>query len=207
MSQFIDTIMERPLSHRIGFWVVSLCVVGYVFWQYSYAGKMEELTKLRDSVEQLSSQVTHERRLARDLPRVRKEVKQLDVKLKMAMRELPDKKQIPDLLASISDLASDAGLQVSLFKPKAENYREFYAEVPVMISVEGTYHQVATFFDEVGRLSRIVNINQIVMREPAIADAEITLKSDCISTTFRYLDESERIQHVDKGSKKGRRRR
>jgi type IV pilus assembly protein PilO len=165
-----------------------------LFWQYSYKGKSAELESLTTKVEELNSQIISEQRLARNLPQVRELVKELEVKLKIALTELPDEREIPDLLASISKLAKDAGLEVSLFQPKPENVREFYAEVPVAITVNGTYHQVATFFDEVGRLSRIVNINQIKVSSPVITEARISVRTDCTATTFRYLDESERAQ-------------
>jgi len=124
--------------------------------------------------------------------------------LKSALQELPDNREIPDLLSSISSLARDAGLAVPLFKTEPESFREFYAEVPVSISVEGTYHQIATFFDEVGHLPRIVNINQIIIREPRVGDSQVSVKSECVATTFRYLEETERIQSAD--AEKGKRR-
>ena len=76
--------------------------------------------------------------------------------------------------------------------------KDFYAEVPVSIAVDGTYHQVATFFDEVGHLSRIVNINQITMKEPVVGDAQVQVKVGCTATTFRYLDEAERAAAAEK---------
>lgn len=205
MQDFIDQIMERPLWQRVAGWIGSLLFFTYIFWAYFYSDLSEELTKLLEKVETLETQISHERRLARNLPKVRAEVKELDIQLKRATQELPDKREIPDLLASVSDLAMDSGLEVELFKPKAENFREFYAEVPVQVSVKGTYHQVATFFDEVGHLSRIVNISSIGMKEPKISESEVEVVTECVATTFRYLDESERASRTKKEDGKRRR--
>lgn len=208
MNPFIQNILDRPLSHRIAIWAGSILFLGFVFWQYFYGPQVKELDKLQSKIENLNSDIGHEQRLARNLVKFRKEVKDLEVKLKMALAELPDEKEIPDLLNNMSTLARDAGLEVNLFKPNPEIFREFYAEVPVTMSVEGTFHQVATFFDEVGRLPRIVNINQIFIREPKQPEGEeqMRVKSDCMATTFRYLDESQRIQAPDAADKKKRRK-
>jgi type IV pilus assembly protein PilO len=206
MSEVIEQIMDRPLWQRVAGWVGSLLFFTYIFWTYFYSDLSEELVKLLDKTETLETQIAHEKRLAKNLPKVKAQVKELDIQLKKAMMELPDKKEIPDLLASISDLAMDSGLEVQLFKPKAENFREFYAEVPVQISVGGTYHQVATFFDEVGHLSRIVNISAIGIKDPKIGDNDVQVNTECVATTFRYLDESERAKRSSKTSGKRKRR-
>jgi type IV pilus assembly protein PilO len=205
MSDFIDSLMERPASHLYGGWALILLLVVGGYFQVFYKAVATEHGELKEEVETLETQISHEQRLARDLPRVRREVKELDTKLKFAMAQLPDKREIPQLLASISDLATGAGLDVGLFKPKPDNFKEFYVEVPVSISVEGTFHQVVTFFDEVSQLDRIVNISNIAFREPKIKDGNVRIKSDCLATTFRFMDEEERAKRDS--SKKGKKRR
>jgi type IV pilus assembly protein PilO len=207
MKDFLQSILERPLSQRIGILVAVIGAVSFGFWSLFYSPKLTENAELSEKLESLEVSVANEQRLAMNLEKFRKEVKDLDVKLKFVLQELPDSKEIPELLTQISNLARDAGLEEGLFKTKPELYREFYAEVPIEISVLGTFHQVATFFDEVGNAPRIVNISQIDMREPKIKDSEVRVKVGCVATTFRYLDESERVKQVDKGQDKRKRKR
>lgn len=206
MHPLLQSFMDRPTSHKIGFWVGSILFVTFLFWQYFYSPQLAEQEKLASKIEDLQSKIGHERRLAANLSKFRKEVEELDVKLKFALQELPDEREIPDLLANISTLARDAGLEVNLFKPSPEVFREFYAEVPVKVAVSGSFHQVTTFFDEVSRLPRIVNINQVNMVDPKIGEDKISISSECVATTFRYLDEAERIK-VPEGSDAKKRRR
>lgn len=207
MNELAQRFMERPLIQRIGIWAGTLLFVLFVFWQYFYKPRLEEHTKLTEKVENLDNRIVDERRRARNLKKLREKVKDLDIKLRFALQELPDKREIPDLLSSISTLAKNAGLDVTSFRPSGEIVKEFYAEVPVSISVEGTYHQVATFFDEVGHLSRIVNINQVALREPKVVDGRYLVKTDCVATTFRYLDEAERQKVEESKQEEGKRRR
>lgn len=194
MKEIVERVLEKPTGYKVAILVAVLLFFSYVFWQYFYKKPLRELTTVQERIESLESKILIEKRVARNLDKVRQQVRELDEKLNFALQELPDKREIDDLLSSVSDLASDAGLEVSLFKPLSENKRDFYAEVPVSITVAGTFHQVTTFFDEVGQLPRIVNIDDITIREPNIQDAAVRIKADCTATTFRYLDESERAK-------------
>ncbi len=206
MHPFLERAMDRPMSHKVGFWIFSLVFISFIFWQYFYSEQLVKEEELQQKLDKLNTEVAHERRLARDLGKFREEVRQLDIKLKVVLRELPDKREIPDLLDSFSTLAKEAGLEVVAVKPLPEIIREFYAEVPVSVSVEGTFHQVATFFDEIGKLSRVVNINQITLKEPQVLEDRVVVKSDCMATTFRYLEESERVAAPQEAEARKRRR-
>lgn len=207
MHPALEEFLERPKSHIAAAWLGSFALIALLYWQYSFRAQEKEYSAQEEKVEQLTQKILDEKRRARNLTKLKEKIKELDINLKIALQELPDKREIPDLLSSISNLARDAGLEVVLFRPGAEMAKDFYAEVPVAISVQGTYHQVATFFDEVGQLSRVVNINQISMRDPQIEPEAVEVKTDCVATTFRYLDESERVQleNKDDGGKRRRR--
>ncbi len=206
MHPAIESFLERPTSHKVAAWVVSLLLISGLFWQYIYGPVAMAYSESAEKLENLNTQIINERRLARNLPKFQQEVRDLEVKLKIALQELPDEKDIPDLLKSVADLAKTSGLEVTLFKPEPEVRREFFAEVPVSMSVEGAFHQIAGFFDEVGRMPRIVNIKNIEMREPKKTERGLMVKGDCVATTFRYLSEAERVPD-DAQQEDGRRRR
>lgn len=207
MSPAIENFFERPLLHKLGLLAIILIFICYIFWQFFYKEPYEKLEQVTNKIADFEGQIVTERRLSRDLPKLRREVEALDLKLSKVVRQLPDKREIPELLSSISSLARESGLEVALFRPVPERIKDFYAEVPVSVSVEGTYHEIATFFDEVANLSRIVNIDQISLTTPKINPEKISLKTDCNVTTFRFLDESERIQNAEKEESQNKKRR
>jgi Tfp pilus assembly protein PilO len=53
---------------------------------------------------------------------------------------------------------------------------------------------VVGFFDEVGRLNRLVNINNIEMKNPKMNQEQVTIDTATLVTTFRFLDEAERAK-------------
>lgn len=133
-------------------------------------------------------------------------VDDLDRSLALAMTRLPDEKEIPDLLSSISSLGRDSGLDILTFRQRPEAFEEFYARVPVDMEVRGTYHQVAAFLDRVGRLDRIVNVSDIVVEDPEVVGGDVVLRANSRVTTFRFLDEVERKRLAEDGTIEGKQR-
>jgi type IV pilus assembly protein PilO len=81
---------------------------------------------------------------------------------------------------------------VVLFRQKPEVFQDLYAEVPVEMSVRGSYHQIALFFDKVRRLDRIVNISDTNMKNPQLVGGQMQVDAAFAATTYRFLNEEER---------------
>ena len=111
-----------------------------------------------------------------------------------ALEMLPRRGQVESLLESVSDLAKDSGLTVKSFTPRAESKRQFYSEIPVDVSMKGNFHQMEIFLDEISRISRIVNVQDIMIDNPrgAKEGGLVVVDVRAIFKTFRYLEESER---------------
>lgn len=211
MNAIFEKIEARPLSQKIALWCGTLLVLALVFWLYFYKGEWQRLESLNNKSETLSNGIATAQRKVRQLPRLRSNIEKLDAQLERVFAQLPDKKEIQVLLASFSSLATDIGLEVIKFTPQQEVIKDFFAEVPMYLEVEGNFHQLVTFFDEVGHLSRIVNIDTVSIDLNTESKEEVLVRSSCIITSFRYLDESERIAKAEadaiKAKSKRRRRR
>lgn len=182
--------------------VVLLILLGFIFGVYR--PMCQELAGLDDEYVRLEAKLQEDRRIAGNLPMFRAEFEKLQKQLNDALAELPNQKEIPSLLTSIAGLARDEGLEVLSFKPKAEQIKGFYAEVPVDLQLEGAYHEVAMFFYEVGRLARIVNINNLQMGKAKMVDGRNILSISCLATTFRFVENAPASGAANK--RKGKRR-
>ena len=210
MSEFLDKLEARPTSHKVFGWFISLALLSAVFWFNFYKGKSTELNELQERENRQQDSILALRKKARMLPELRKEIAGLDSKLEEVLIQLPERKKKKNLLASIDSLAKDTGLEVIKFNPQPEIIRDFYAEVPTYIEVEGTFHELATFFDEVGKLARIVNIDRVTIDINTETKTEVFVRSSCYVTSYRFLDESERAAKVaseEEEGKKGKKRR
>jgi type IV pilus assembly protein PilO len=169
--------------------ILLLLALGYL---YIYLPGGNRLRNLTEEIESVRADRDRKRALTANLPKLQKELQQWDAKLKLAMAQLPDRKEIPDLLSTLSTKARESGLDIVLFRPRAENFQEFYAEIPVDIVVRGGFFNAVNFFDEVGKLNRLVNINNIDLKSPKVAGDQVILDISTLATTYRFLDEAER---------------
>jgi type IV pilus assembly protein PilO len=201
LNELLDNILERPKTQKIALLAVVLLLVGGLYYTFLFSPGMDEIAKLDESVGTARNEKTQKQAQAANLPRLQKELVELDAKLKQAVAQLPNKKEMADLLSSISTKAQQSGLEVLLFRPRAENYQEFYAEVPVDITVKGNFQSVISFFDEVGRLHRLINIESIGFKNPTIAGDQVILETASVATAFRFLDDAERKRIAEQKAK------
>ena len=201
MNELLDNILERPKAQKTALLAVVLLLVGGLYYTSLFSPGMDEIARLNDSVETARNEKTKKQVQAANLPRLQKELRELDAKLKQAVAQLPNKKEMADLLSNISTKAQQSGLEVLLFRPRAENYQEFYAEVPVDITVKGNFQSVISFFDEVGQLHRLINIESIGFKNPTIAGDQVILETSSVATAFRFLDDAERKRIAEQKAK------
>ena len=201
MNEILDNILERPGNQKIAILAVTMILLGALSYRYLYGPRADEIAKLADSVENAQNEKKVKTQKSANLVRLRKELQQLDAELKRALAQLPEKGEIPDLLSTISAKAQQAGLDVILFRPRAETFQDFYAEVPVDITVKGNFHNTVSFFDEVGRMDRMVNINNIGFKNPTVAGDRIMLETTSVATAFRFLTDAERKKVAEEKAK------
>lgn len=192
MNQLIDKILDLPKLQKIAFLVVLIIIAGALYYSFLHVPLGDEIAKLADSVEIARNEKQTKSAKAANLPRLRKDLATLDLELKKAVAQLPDRKEVADLLSSITAKAQGAGLDVLAFRPRAETLREFYAEVPVDITVKGNYHEMIDFFDHVGRLDRLINIDNIGFKNPTVTGERVLVETTTVATAYRFLNEAER---------------
>lgn len=201
MNQILDAILERSTAQKVAILGVSVILIAALYYSFLFSPKADELAKLADSVEIARNEKTVKTQKAANLSRLRQDLQRLDAELKKAIAQLPEKKEIPELLSSISSKAQQSGLDVLLFRPRPESYQEFYAEVPVDITVKGNFHNTVNFFDDVGRMERLVNIDNIGFKNPTVSGDSVVLETTSVATAFRFLDEAERKKVAEEKAK------
>ncbi len=126
-------------------------------------------------------------RTANDLPRKRRQFEALKEELEMARTMLPEKSQIPDLLEGVSQAGRQAGLEFETFQPLPEIKKELHAEVPVALTMTGSFLQVAFFLRTVGEMPRIVDVKNLSFSGGS-GSQRLTVSGKAV--TYRLLDEN-----------------
>jgi type IV pilus assembly protein PilO len=201
LNQILDAILERSTAQKIAMLAVTVILMIALYYSFLFGPRADELAKLADSVEIARNEKTVKTQKAANLSRLRQDLQRLDAELRKAIAQLPEKREIPELLSSISSKAQQSGLDVLLFRPRAESYQEFYAEVPVDITVKGNFYNTVNFFDEVGRMDRLVNIDNIGFKNPTVSGDNVVLETTSVATAFRFLDEAERKKVAEEKAK------
>lgn len=159
-------------------------------WLYVLRPAWEERDRLIGEVARLEQDILQKRRISRELPKLEAARTILKRDLDQALRLLPEEKEIPDLLTEINRLGHEAGLVFTLFKPGKPRKDEFYTRVPIRMKAEGTYHALGRFFEQLGRMERIVNIADLKLsqaRSPGRAKAEgFTIAGEFTAMTFTF---------------------
>lgn len=191
MDPQVEKILKLPTKQKILILVIVVVLEAAAMVWFLYIPKYRELAGLKTEIVKLQAEIDEKTRIANNLPRVQAEFEQLNRELAQALTELPNSKEIPSLLTSITTLGKNAGLDFLVFRPKGEAPKDFYAEVPVDITVSGSYYSVANFFAAVANLPRIVNITNVAFADIRNVNNRMMTKVNCLATTFRFLDKKE----------------
>lgn len=164
-----------------------LVMVGAAYW-FDWKSQVEQIDAEKAKEEQLKTTFVDKKKQALDLPAYRKQLEDIEKQFGALLKQLPGKSEMDALLTDINQAGLGRGLQFELFKPASEEtVRDFYAELPITIRITGSYHDIGAFASDIGKLSRIVTLNDIGLT----AGKDSTLVMDATAKTFRYLDEEE----------------
>lgn len=186
-----------PLIPRITFLGVLLFSLVAASWWFSWSPQLEELAAAQEQEGQLRQEWLGKKRQAINLEAHKKQLEEINRTFGALLRQLPNASEVEKLLIDINQAGVGQGLQFDLFQPQGEVRRDFYAELPIKIKLQGTYHELGAFAGDIAKLSRIVTLNDIEIS--VVKDA--TLSFNAVAKTFRYLDENE-IAQQKKGAKK-----
>jgi type IV pilus assembly protein PilO len=164
-----------------------LVLLGLGYWQLLSPMKKEIEAKTAE-LGALQTKIQEGEAAARELPRFREEVAQLELELEKLLRILPARRNTPDLLRRIRSLAEQGDFDLKRFTPGQLTDQDFYSEWPIVIDVEGSYHNLALFFDRIGRFSRIINVEDLKIAALTRPGSPHTLKATFNAVTFVYKE-------------------
>ncbi len=190
MAIGLDDIKKLSLGKKLMICLGLLLLLGYFYWFYLLQPAFEKKAKLGEDLENINRQVVTSRLVAGQIEQHKKEIAKLEKTLQIILAKLPEQKEIPHLLTSVSEAGRDAGLDFVLFEPMSPVPKEFYAEIPVKIVVEGKYNDIAVFFDSVANLPRIANITDVEIKRGEKSAGEDILKAYCSMKIYMFLEET-----------------
>ena len=184
MALSVDDITRMPLRQKVLALFVLFILLGFAYFSLYYQNALIEEEKLEQNLAALQVELAQKQKLMEEKIKFEQEIAQLQAQLKVAMAKLPEQKEIPGLLISMSEAEGLGGVEFQLFEPLAPVEKEFYAELPVKIALTGVYHDTVTFFEKVAKLPRIVNVSDISMEKREGVKDGNGAKGPVLATSF-----------------------
>jgi type IV pilus assembly protein PilO len=185
----IEQLAKIPKPIRLTVVTTVLVAIAASYWWVSYAPALEERTALSLRAQELQRELNNARTVASNVPAFEAEIAELERDLQLALTQLPDRKQFEDLLQDISTAGKKVGVAIKSIDRDKEVRRDFYAEVPFKLELEGSYHDLARFFEMVASLPRIVNVGGLNIEVAKESQQATRLRVRGRATTFRFLSD------------------
>lgn len=169
------------VAFAVGLWAIAN-------WQYPNFKEMQQrLAGLKVEYGQLQEKIERGRVAERRLPQLREEVRRIELDLNRLLEILPTKRNTEELIKKIEALTRQGDFLLKDFRPKEYVNKDFYAEWPIDVDLDGTFHNLALFFDKMARFSRIINVESLTMTGYPDAKLGRTLGARFTLKTFIYL--------------------
>jgi len=179
-----------PLAPRVTVLFGVFLAVVLAGWWFFWADQFDALENKQQTELRLRDEYVVKKKQAVNLDLYVQRLNEIDRAFGALLKQLPNRSEVDSLLVEINQAGMGRGLQFELFKPGPEQVKDFYAELPINVRLTGSYHDFGAFAGDIGKLSRIVTLNNIVIGTNA-QSKDGTLVMDAITKTFRYLDEEE----------------
>ncbi|MEX2352950.1 MAG: type 4a pilus biogenesis protein PilO [Gammaproteobacteria bacterium] len=176
-----------PLPYQLGLCVILMIVLLYAGWHFDLSKQREQLASEIDREVELKGVFERKQRRAANLNALKEQMLEMQQSFGDMLRQLPNQTEVAGLIVDVSQTGLAAGLEFDLFQPGQEQPSEFYAQLPINIRVNGTYHQFGEFVSGLAQLPRIVTTHNIVI-EPAGNEGRLNMSA--VARTYRALEES-----------------
>ena len=179
--------LSRPIQHAIFAGLVVCLAV--LFYMYFIKGILKDCTVLEGDIAKLEKTVAEATAVKSQHAEFQKELAELEQRLSVLRNILPAEKETPTVVRNVQSMAVSSNLMIQKFTPKPEITRDFYSDWPIDIEVEGNYNGLGTFFEKIGRATRLIDVGTISISQIKDSlDPQLTLKASCTATTFVYRE-------------------
>lgn len=187
----LDNISDWPKAVKYGVsGLLAVLLIGFGYW-FMIKPNFELYYDLQRKEKKLRTDFEFKQSQSANLHAYRSQLKRLRQRFGQMLSQLPGKHEMPGLLEDISKTGIASGLTFELFAPQSEIEHDFYMEMPIKITVEGTYHQLAVFLSRIAQMSRIVTLHDFEIirsreRDKNLSNVSETLEMAITAKIYRY---------------------
>lgn len=189
MAKGKSTALNRvPLLAKVGIGTGLLGLAAAAYWTVFYADVSGRIESAKSTEKNLQKNLAEARKLEGKYNADLKELTDREQRQRELEKVLPTKTEHPAFLSSLQTVANMTGVTLSAWAPQGEVREKYYARIPMKLSLEGRFHQIAKFFYGVGQVDRIINVENITIDNPQVKDEDVIVKVDALATAFRAVE-------------------
>ena len=182
------SLTKLPWYAQVGAFLALAVGASVAFYIYIEMPMHAEMATRQSQLTVIRADITKGLNTAKKLPEFRSQVTDLEGRLANLKAILPEEKDAADLLNRMQTVAAQSNMTIKGFKPAPTVTKQLHAEWPITLNLEGNFHNLAIFFDKVGKFTRIVNINSVVINGRDNPVGGVTIAASCVATTFVLLE-------------------
>jgi type IV pilus assembly protein PilO len=186
----LASLNKLPLAQKIGVLVFIVGGITAANYFLLVQPEYEQVQRQESVLRTLEDELTQKQAIANNLAQFKHEKDILERRLQQALTELPNEANIDELIRSLAEIGQKAGLIINDITPQPEQKQSFYASIPIVMAVTGTYHEIGVFLDALSKLARIVNVTNIKMGTPKMQGEKLVVAATYVATTFRFVPEA-----------------
>ena len=178
------SLSKLPWWGQIGAFVLVSAGAVFGFWKFYVSDLQADVEMRQTRLTALRADIAKGVATAKQLPQFQAQVSELEARLENLRQVLPEEKDVADILRRIQGLATKSNLTLQVFEPGKVVQQKLYAEIPYNLEAEGTYHNLAGFFDQISKFPRIINVSGIAIKAKEPPEPNRTITAKCVATTF-----------------------
>jgi type IV pilus assembly protein PilO len=188
MEKFLENFAKIPLQQKMIGVGAAVALILVAAWFMSIDPARTTIAENDEKIQKQEAELLKLQQQAQHRTQFMREVERLKQRLREAEEQLPKQAEIPKLLRDIAYEAQQSGLRLDRFEIQSESQQGDFSQVPVKMSVRGSYHEIAVFFDRLSKMPRIVNVTDLNMTTPQMENKKLVVGSSYTATTYRFLD-------------------
>ena len=194
MEQYLENFNKQPMHIKAAAIAGAIVLITLAVWYFAITDLDKRIQGQQSQVSRLKSELAEKTAQANNLNELIREMEMLEVKLAEALAELPEGKDIDELLGQFHDIGRRVGLEIRSVEPlaeRAEPSADFVRALPVKLVVRGNFHEVALFLQEVSNLRRIVNVSNLKLDKPELRNEKVVVGTEFVATAYRFAPPAE----------------
>ncbi len=203
MARQTSVLTKLPLLARVGVGAGMLALLGIAYFVVFYGDVESSISKAHSQEETLRLNLAEARKNEFSYQKDLAELTDRQQRQRELNKVLPVDTEYPSFLSAVQSVANVSGIGLTSWTPQPEVNEQFYARVPMKVTLVGRYHQVAKFFYGVGQLDRIINMENISLTEPKVQGDDVVVKTEALATAFRAVEDAKTTSGDKRGAAMG----